>query len=55
MGIVASALAIVMALTRVYVGAHYPGDVIAGLALGGAVAAAGAVLVVPPWLASPNA
>ena len=47
-GIVAAVLAIVMAFTRVYVGAHYPGDVLAGLALGGAVAAAGTVLVVPP-------
>ncbi|HQZ34045.1 MAG TPA: phosphatase PAP2 family protein [Ilumatobacteraceae bacterium] len=47
LGIVAAVLAIVMAFTRVYVGAHYPGDVIAGLALGGAVAAAGMVLVVP--------
>ena len=46
-GIVAAVLAIVMAFTRVYVGAHYPGDVLAGLALGGVVAAAGAVLVVP--------
>ena len=46
-GIVAAVLAIVMAFTRVYVGAHYPGDVLAGLALGGAVAAAGTVLVVP--------
>ena len=46
-GTVAAALAIVMAFTRVYVGAHYPGDVIAGLALGGVVAAAGTALVVP--------
>jgi membrane-associated phospholipid phosphatase len=46
-GIVAAVLAVVMAFTRVYVGAHYPGDVIAGLALGGAVAAAGTALVVP--------
>lgn len=46
-GVVAAVLAIVMAFTRVYVGAHYPGDVLAGLALGGAVAAVGTVLVVP--------
>ncbi len=45
-GTVAAVLAVVMAFTRVYVGAHYPADVDAGLALGGAVAA-GAVLVVP--------
>ncbi len=35
-------LAILMAFTRVYVGAHYPSDVLAGLALGGLVAALGA-------------
>ena len=46
-GIVTAVLAVVMALTRVYVGAHYPGDVLAGLALGGAVAAAGEILVIP--------
>lgn len=46
-GIVAAVLAVLMAFTRVYVGAHYPGDVLAGLALGGAVAAAGWFTVVP--------
>jgi undecaprenyl-diphosphatase len=33
--------AAVMAFARVYVGAHYPGDVVAGLALGAGVALAG--------------
>lgn len=46
-GTVAVVLAIVMAFTRVYVGAHYPSDVVAGLVLGGAVAAVGAVVAVP--------
>ena len=46
-GIIAAVLAIMMAFTRVYVGAHYPGDVLAGLALGAAVAAAGRPLIVP--------
>lgn len=46
-GTVASVLAVLMAFTRVYVGAHYPGDVVAGLALGGIVAAAGWFTVVP--------
>lgn len=49
-GIVVAVLAVVMAFTRVYVGAHYPGDVLAGLALGGGVAAAGALVVVPPLI-----
>ncbi len=46
-GIIAGVLAVVMAFTRVYVGAHYPGDVLAGLALGGTIAAIGVVIVVP--------
>ena len=46
-GIVAALLAIVMAFARVYVGAHYPGDVIAGLALGASVALGGGLVVVP--------
>ncbi len=47
-GTVAAVLAVAMAFTRVYVGAHYPGDVVAGLALGGAVAVAGRFIVVAP-------
>ena len=46
-GIIASALAILMAFTRVYVGAHYPGDVVAGLALGGLVSTVGWFVIVP--------
>ena len=46
-GLVASVLAVLMAFTRVYVGAHYPGDALAGLALGGIVATAGRFTVVP--------
>ncbi|HEV8295797.1 MAG TPA: phosphatase PAP2 family protein [Acidimicrobiales bacterium] len=38
-------LALLLAVSRVYVGVHYPGDVFAGLALGGAVAAVGLPLV----------
>ena len=46
-GNIAVVLAVAMAFTRVYVGAHYPSDVLAGLALGGAVAVAGRFVVVP--------
>ena len=46
-GIITVVLAILMAFTRVYVGAHYPGDVLAGLALGGLVSTAGWFVIVP--------
>lgn len=42
LGKIAVVLAIIMAFTRVYVGAHYPADVLAGLALGGITAGIGA-------------
>jgi undecaprenyl-diphosphatase len=38
LGVVAAICAVMMAASRVYVGAHYPQDVVAGLALGGVVA-----------------
>jgi undecaprenyl-diphosphatase len=46
-GIVAIVLAVLMAFTRVYVGAHYPGDVLAGLVLGGLISTTGWFVVVP--------
>jgi undecaprenyl-diphosphatase len=46
-GLVASVLAVLMAFTRVYVGAHYPGDVVAGLALGGFISTIGWFAIVP--------
>jgi undecaprenyl-diphosphatase len=52
LGVVAAIAAIVMALARVYVGAHYPQDVVAGLALGAALSVAGYLLARPllSWL-----
>lgn len=46
-GVVASVLAVLMAFTRVYVGAHYPSDVVAGLVLGGLVSTVGWFTIVP--------
>ena len=46
-GTIGAVLAVAMALTRVYVGAHYPSDVLVGLALGAFVAALGVYVAVP--------
>lgn len=47
LGLGALAAALLMAVTRVYVGAHFPGDVVAGLVLGAAVTVAGHALARP--------
>lgn len=48
LGIIAAALAVLMAATRVYVGAHYPLDVLAGLVLGAGVAGVGWLVLRKP-------
>ncbi|MGH3497671.1 MAG: phosphatase PAP2 family protein [Nocardioidaceae bacterium] len=48
LGWIATVLAVLLAFARVYVGAHYPGDVIAGLALGAAISWLGWLLVRRP-------
>ena len=55
LGLVAAAAAAVMCLDRVYVGAHYPGDVLAGLLLGAAVLVAGWLVVRPVLLRAVDA
>jgi membrane-associated phospholipid phosphatase len=40
-----AAIALLLAFSRVYVGVHYPGDTLAGLALGGVIAAVGLPIV----------
>lgn len=45
LGAVATAIGVVLAADRVYVGVHYPGDVVAGLAVGALVAVLGWLLL----------
>jgi membrane-associated phospholipid phosphatase len=49
LGLVAGCCALAMAFARVYCGVHYPSDVLAGLAVGGIVALAGARLITPQF------
>ena len=47
LGLVTTVIAFLIAFSRVYVGVHFPQDVLAGLALGAVVAVIGIYLVVP--------
>ena len=51
LGLAAAAAGILLAAARVYVGAHYPGDVLAGLVVGAVVAGLGWLVVRRPLVA----
>ncbi|MBC7558365.1 MAG: phosphatase PAP2 family protein [Dermatophilaceae bacterium] len=55
LGWIAIVMAVVMGFARVYVGAHFPLDVVAGIAVGAAVSAAGYLVVQRPLLALTSA
>jgi membrane-associated phospholipid phosphatase len=52
LGLAATAVGLLLAVSRVYVGVHYPGDVLAGLAFGAVVALAGWLLLARPLTAA---
>lgn len=51
LAVVATVVGVLLAADRVYVGVHYPGDVLAGLALGAVVAVVGWLLLRRPLTA----
>ncbi len=51
LGLAATAAGLLLAAARVYVGAHYPGDVLAGLIVGGVVAGLGWLVLRHPLTA----